>query len=129
MVFFAGEVALALHGAVVLAFGLIQYDSNPFPRGKESGANVGNSTPLALPNHLHYVADLGVMMSDRELIYTCKLFAYFPPFLICVFEKQNKKTHLRRFTTLHCSCTAHFADQWAGQLEDLGIQEGQIVRE
>lgn len=30
----------------------------------------------------------------------------------------EKSSHLWRFTTLHGSCAAHFADQWAGQLKD-----------
>lgn len=49
----AGEVALALHGAVVLALGLIQDDSHPFPRGKEGVADVGHRAALALADHLH----------------------------------------------------------------------------
>lgn len=59
VVFLTGEVAFPLHGAIVLAFGLIQYDAHPFPRGKEGGANIGNSTTLPLPYHLHYRANLG----------------------------------------------------------------------
>lgn len=49
----AGEVALALHGAVVLALGLIQDDSHPFPRGKEGVADVGHGAALPLADHLH----------------------------------------------------------------------------
>lgn len=59
MVFLTGEVAFPLHGAIILAFWLIQYDAHPFPRGKEGGANIGNSTTLTLPYHLHYRANLG----------------------------------------------------------------------
>lgn len=66
MVFLTGEVAFPLHRAIVLAFGLIQYDAHPFPRGKEGGANIGNSTPLTLPYHLHYRADLGEEDSRKE---------------------------------------------------------------
>lgn len=59
MVFLTGEVALALHGAIVLALGLIQNDTHPFPRGKEGGTHVCNSPTLTLSYHLHYRADLG----------------------------------------------------------------------
>lgn len=59
MIFFTGEVFFPLHGAIVLAFGLVQYDANPFPRSKKGGANIGNSTALTLPDHLHYRANLG----------------------------------------------------------------------
>lgn len=53
MMLLAGEVALALHGAVVLALGLIQNDSHPFPRGKEGVADVGHRAALPLADHLH----------------------------------------------------------------------------
>lgn len=53
MILLAGEVALALHGAVVLALGLIQDDSHPFPRGKEGVADVGHRATLPLADHLH----------------------------------------------------------------------------
>lgn len=59
MVLLTGEVAFPLHGAIILALGIIQYDAHPFPRGKEGGTDVGNSTALTLPRHLHYGADLG----------------------------------------------------------------------
>lgn len=58
-IFLTREVAFPLHGAIVLAFGLVQNDAHPFPRGKESGANVGYCAPLALPYYLHYRANLG----------------------------------------------------------------------
>lgn len=48
-----GEVALALHCAIVLAFGFIQNDSHPFPGGKKCGTNVGHCAALPLPNHFH----------------------------------------------------------------------------
>lgn len=53
MIILAGEVALALHGTVVLALGLIQDDSYPFSRGEERVADVGDRAALALANHLH----------------------------------------------------------------------------
>ena len=59
MVILAGEVAFPLHSAIVLAFGLIQYDTHPFPGGKEGGADVSDSTTLTLPCHLHHRATLG----------------------------------------------------------------------
>lgn len=59
VIFLTGEVALALHGAIVLAFRLIQYDTHPFPRSKEGSANVGNSAALTLSCHLDYRANLG----------------------------------------------------------------------
>lgn len=59
MILLTSEVAFPLDCAIVLAFGLIQYDAHPFPWGKESGANIGNSTPLTLSYDLHYRADLG----------------------------------------------------------------------
>lgn len=52
-VLLAGEVALALHGAVVLARGLVQDDPHPFPRGEERVADVGHGAALPLPDHLH----------------------------------------------------------------------------
>lgn len=52
-ILFAGEVALALHRSIILAFGLVQNDSHPFPWGKERGANVGHCATLLLPYHLH----------------------------------------------------------------------------
>ena len=67
MIFFTGEVSFPLHGAVVLAFGLVQYDANPFPRSKKGGANIGNSTALTLPDHLHYRANLGDT-EERETV-------------------------------------------------------------
>lgn len=57
MALLAGEVALALHGAVVLALGLIQNDPHPFPRGKEGVADVGHRAALPLADHLHRGAD------------------------------------------------------------------------
>lgn len=59
MIFFTGEVAFPLHGAIILAFRFIQYDTHPFPRGKEGGADVGNGATLTLPCHLYYRANLG----------------------------------------------------------------------
>ena len=58
VVLLAGEVAFALHGAVVLALGLVQDDAHPFPRGEEGGAHVGYSATLALPDDPHHGADL-----------------------------------------------------------------------
>lgn len=49
----AGEVALALHGAVVLALGLVQDDPHPFPGGEERVADVGHRAALPLADHLH----------------------------------------------------------------------------
>lgn len=119
MILLTSEVAFPLDCAIVLAFGLIQYDAHPFPWGKESGANIGNSTPLTLSYDLHYRADLGEKkrwetVSHYTLV---DINLFFFSFLVSGLEKV---THLWRFTTLHCSRTAHFADQWAGQLEDLG---------
>lgn len=54
----AGEVALALHGAVVLALGLVQNDSHPFPGGEEGVADVGHRAALPLADHLHQGAHL-----------------------------------------------------------------------
>lgn len=53
MMLLTGEVTLALHGAVVLALGLVQNDSHPFPRGKEGVADVGHRAALPLADHLH----------------------------------------------------------------------------
>lgn len=53
MILLAGEVALSLHGAVVLALGLVQDDSHPFSGGKERVADVGHRAALPLPDHLH----------------------------------------------------------------------------
>lgn len=53
MIILAGEVALALHGTIVLALGLVQDDSHPFSRGEERVADVGHRAALPLPNHLH----------------------------------------------------------------------------
>lgn len=58
MILLTGEVAFPLHGAIVLALGLIQYDTHPFSRGEEGGANVGNSSTLTLACHLYYRANL-----------------------------------------------------------------------
>lgn len=58
MVLLAGEVALPLHGAVVLALGLVQDDSHPLPGGKEGVSDVGHRAALALADHLHQGADL-----------------------------------------------------------------------
>ena len=38
-------------------------------------------------------------------------------------------TYLRRFTTLHTSSAAHFADQWAGQLEEIQMGRGEREEE
>ncbi len=126
MILLTGEVTFPLHSAIVLAAGFIQYDTHPFPGGKEGGADIGNSATLTLPYHLHYTANLGEEEQTRgrhcELFYNnlVKYFfsisSIFCPSCVCI----GKVTYLRRFATLHCSCAAHFADQWAGQLEDLG---------
>lgn len=119
-IFLTGEVAFPLHGAIVLAFGLIQNDAHPFPRGKECGANVGYCAPLALPYYLHYRANLGEKRGWQQVIvlYTCiQLVLSF----VCWVKKIRD---LWSSTTLHCSCAAHFADQWAGQLEELGNTDG-----
>lgn len=71
MIFLAGEVAFPLDCAIVLAFGLIQYDPHPFPRSKESGANIGHSTPLTLSYDLHYRTDLGQNKRVSKSLYTC----------------------------------------------------------
>lgn len=67
MILLTGEVAFPLHRAIVLAFGLIQNDTHPFPRGKESGADIGDSAPLAFPYHLHYSANLVRKRGCRSL--------------------------------------------------------------
>lgn len=41
-------------------------------------------------------------------------------FCVCVCVYWERETHFWRFSTLHRSCAAHFADQWAGQLESVG---------
>lgn len=53
MVLFAGEVAFALHRAIILALGLAQDDSHPFPWGEKCGPDVGHCAALLLPYHLH----------------------------------------------------------------------------
>lgn len=58
MILLTGEVAFPLHGTIVLAFGLIQNDAHPFPRRKESGADIGDSASLTFPDHLHHRANL-----------------------------------------------------------------------
>lgn len=58
MILLAGEVALALHGAIVLALSLIQDDPHPLPGGEERVADVGHSPTLPLPDHLHQGAHL-----------------------------------------------------------------------
>lgn len=86
MIVLTGEVAFPLHGAIVLAFGVIQYDTHPFPRSKESGANIGNSTPLTLPYHFHYRANLGEKREDerkRVIIVDSSLFIFSPFLCLC----------------------------------------------
>lgn len=128
MVFFAGEVALPLHGAIVLAFGLIQYDSHPFPRGKESGANVGNSTPLALPDHLHYVADLGVTM--RVTVSHCTLVSCLrippPPFLYMCLKNKKPTFGGLPLSTVPALLILLISGLVSWRI--WGIQEGKIVR-
>lgn len=58
MIFLAGEVAFPLDGAIVLALGLIEYNTHPLPGGKEGSADVGNGATLTLPCHLYYGANL-----------------------------------------------------------------------
>lgn len=58
MILLAGEVAFPLHGAVVLAFGIIQNDSHPFPSCKLSSTDIGDRSPLAFPYDLHHRANL-----------------------------------------------------------------------
>lgn len=53
MILLTGEVALALHGAVVLPFGLVQDDSHPLSWGKQRVPNVGDGALLTFPDHLH----------------------------------------------------------------------------
>lgn len=53
VILLAGEVAFALHGAIVLALGLVQDDSHPFPGGEQCVADVGHRAALPLPDHLH----------------------------------------------------------------------------
>lgn len=98
MIFLAGEVAFPLHGAIVLSFGLIQYDAHPFPRGKEGGADIGDSTTLTLPYHLHYRANLGEEREQRQederlyvslhwLIEMCLLFSNFFLSHVCIQKR------------------------------------------
>lgn len=58
MVLLAGEVPPALHGAVILAFGFIQNDADPLPRGKQRGAHIGHCPTVPLPNDFHSGAHL-----------------------------------------------------------------------
>lgn len=58
VVLLAGEVTLALHRAVVLAFGLVQDHAHPLPGGEERVSNVGHRAALPLPDHLHQGAHL-----------------------------------------------------------------------
>lgn len=58
MILLAGEVALALHGAVVFALGLVQDDSYPLPGREGRGADEGDRAALSFPNHLHHGAHL-----------------------------------------------------------------------
>lgn len=58
MILLAGEVALALHRAVVLALGLVQDHAHPLPGGEERVADVGHRAALPLPDHLHQGAHL-----------------------------------------------------------------------
>lgn len=46
-------------------------------------------------------------------------------FILCLLGEQIRD--LWSSTTLHCSCAAHSADQWAGQLEELGNTDGRNV--
>lgn len=58
MVFLTGEVFPALHGPIVLALGFIQDDTDPLPRGKQGGTNIGHSTAVPLPDDFHSGAHL-----------------------------------------------------------------------
>lgn len=58
MIFLTGKVAFPLHGAIILAFRFIQYDTHPFSWGKKGCTNVGNSATLTLPGHLYYRTNL-----------------------------------------------------------------------
>lgn len=95
MIFLTGEIAFPLHSAIVLAAGLIQYDTHPFPRGKEGGTNIGNSATLTLPYHLHYRPDLEDKKEEtrgQETVSHYKLvflppFYSFSSFLVSVLEK------------------------------------------
>lgn len=107
MILLTGEVAFPLHGAIVLAFGLVQNDPHPFPGCEERGSDVGHSPPLAFSDDLHHRANLG-MTRGCESSYG----GFIRILLLCV----SKETYFWSFSTLHCSCTAHLADQWAGQL-------------
>lgn len=115
MIFLTAEVALPLHGAVILPFGLVQNDAHPFARGEERGADVSHRALLALTGHL----DFGPNLKDKEVI--CLHVALNSFF----FTVREKATYLRGSNALHCSCAAHFADQGAGQL----IAEGNTGEE
>lgn len=112
VVLLAGEVALPLHGAIVLPFGLVEDDAHPLPRGEEGGADVGHGATLALPDHLHHGADLGREETDR--CYSLSLNIY----IWQMIGNGAVPIYLGGFTALHCSCAAHFADQRAGQLQE-----------
>lgn len=58
VVLLAGEVALALHRAVVLALGLVQDHAHPLPGGEKRVSDVGHRAALSLPDHLHQGAHL-----------------------------------------------------------------------
>lgn len=58
VVLLAGEVAFALHRAVVLALGLVQDHAHPLPGGKKRVSDVGHRAALSLPDHLHQGAHL-----------------------------------------------------------------------
>ena len=53
MILLAGEIALALHRAIILALGLVQDDAHPLPGGEERVADVRHRATLPLPDHLH----------------------------------------------------------------------------
>lgn len=55
--FIACEILPSLNGTIVLAFCFIQDHAYPLASGKECGSNIGHSTTVALPNHLHTGAD------------------------------------------------------------------------
>lgn len=117
MIFLTGEVAFPLHIPIVLAFGLIQYDTNPFSSSEEGRTDVGNSSTLTLSCDLYNRANLEEVRQIQDKV---SLRCHTP------INSQGKTTHLWRFTTLHCSCTAHFADQWAGQLDNLEERDWDI---
>lgn len=58
MILLAGEVPFSLHRSIVLSFRLVQNDAHPFPRGKESGADVRHRPTLTLTDDLHQRAHL-----------------------------------------------------------------------